>query len=538
MDPELNRSFGLSIRDENSVSSRAEMAWEDFAFSAGAPDNTNSPVAVAELLNQSANMTFTPLALYHRMIDLCSFAANDEAGDMAQRLSQLVLNLRPELLADTIKAKTDLSERKRGLNKLADVLSPEALQTITVAAAYVFGRPLSPVLAGLLDKLSREAEELPDPMRQLADRSFRDLFKYVVEAWTAASVDRASAYESLFMGRHTEVSSAHAGRIAPEPQRVLAMALETGAVGSVLWTAVAEISATEDGVRDILTRLKDAPTSSKAAGAVAQKFATPVRLAVLLREDPVDFKAVDGLLARMGDAAVVTLLDAVAEAKTRTTRRAILDRLVAIGPSIGPTVIMRLSADHRWYVQRNMFTVLREAHCVLGDLKLENYTQQGDARVRREAMQLRLADPLDRDRALTSALRDSDVGMLKLGLRAARNVMSDTVAPIVAKRVVESTFPPELRTAALYLLGRSNSALALEALLTFVSGGTTLLGRPRLAPKSAEMLVALGALARGWPTDRRVAPIVALAKASKDPDIVKAVSAGSVIIDEKLTDDE
>jgi hypothetical protein len=158
-------------------------------------------------------------------------------------------------------------------------------------------------------------------------------------------------------------------------------------------------------------------------------------------------------------------------------------------------------------------------------------------------MQLRLADPIDRDRALAAALKDSDVGMLKIGLRAARSALSDTVAPIVSKRVLEATFPAELRTSALYLLGRSNSALALEALLQFVSGGTTLLGRQKLAEKSPEMLIALSGLARGWPNDKRVAALIALAKASKDPDIAKAVAAGATpaapaAVEEKLTDDE
>jgi hypothetical protein len=69
--------------------------------------------------------------------------------------------------------------------------------------------------------------------------------------------------------------------------------------------------------------------------------------------------------------------------------------------------------------------------------------------------------------------------------------------------------------------------LALEALLRFVMGGTSLWGKPKLAPKSPEMLIALSGLARAWPNERRASVLIALAQESKDPDIAKAVTAGA-----------
>ena len=541
MDFELNRSFGLSIREEGSFSSRSELAWEDFAIASGADDNDpRDGRSVAGLLNRGANLTFAPSDIYRRLVELTGFALGPDPGDIKDRLSELTAGLNQELLAQAIKSEQNLILRQRGLNKISDVVDPAAILALTRATAEAFSRPLSPVLLTLLEKLSREARELEPPLREIADHSFRDLYKEAVETWVALSTDHNVVdKKNLPYDRAPSVPGIPASRVAPRPEHVFSLALETGAVGTVLWNAVDQMTESDEGVRRILAMLKDAPRNSQSAALVAQKFATPDRLGMLLREEPVDFKAVDGLLAGMGVRATVPLLDALADAGTRTTRRGILDRLARIGPDVGTEVIMRLKSDERWYVQRNMFTVLREAKCDLKDVPLERYTNQGDARVRREAMQLRLADPLDRDKALTAALRSTDAGMMKIGLRAARVMMSDGVAPVLSKRVVEPDFPAELRGPALHVLARANSTVTLDAFLKFASSGTSLLGKPKLAAKSPEMLAALGGLARRWPTEKRAARIIEMAKASKDPDIINAV-AGDVrpAFEEVNVDDE
>ncbi|MGQ0561030.1 MAG: hypothetical protein ACT443_04055 [Gemmatimonadota bacterium] len=491
-------------------------------------------------LSMRANPSFAPADLFRRIADLAAVAKGPDAGATGGRLSELLPQLRPELLAEAIKAETNITQRKRVLGNLSDVVSPDALLVVCKAAAHAYERPLSPVLAALLDKLCREANELPGTIRVLADHSYRDLFRNMLDAWSAHSVDSVSTgFDALFGDPQAAEPLLQAGSVTPEPERVLSLAFETGATGSLVWGAVAAVSETQDGVRRILDMLKRAPASSRAASTIAQQFANPVRLTTLLHEDPVDFEAVDTLLSHMGEGAAAALLDALAEAKSRTIRRGLLDRLGALGPNVGPLVITRLNSDDRWYVQRNMLTVLREAKCSLSGVALEKYTAHADARVRREATQLQFNDPAERDRALAAALRDTDVGMLKFGLRAARASMPESVVPILARRVVDPAFPPEFRAAALNLLARSNSMLALEALLRFAMGGTTLLGKPKLAPKSSEMLIALAGLARAWPNERRAAPLIALARESKDPEIARAAAAGAPpALDEKDVDDD
>jgi hypothetical protein len=139
-------------------------------------------------------------------------------------------------------------------------------------------------------------------------------------------------------------------------------------------------------------------------------------------------------------------------------------------------------------------------------------------------MQLQFNDPAQRDRAVTNALKETDPQIVKVALQAARQALPDAAIPVLAKRALEPDFPNEYRVPALQLLGRSASILALEPLLRFAMSGTTLLGKPKLAAKSPEMLIALGGLARNWSTDRRVAPLLAAARASKDREIKSAAS--------------
>lgn len=445
-------------------------------------------------------------------------------------LSAEVMQLSTAQLSSVVGTESNITLRKRFLQSAGEVATPAALLALTQAAAHAFTRPLSPPLDSLLRKLAREAAELPETIRPQADRSFRDLFKQIVDTWSVGSLDTsASTFETLFEEQRSEMSPA--GSAAPEADRVVQFAFESGALGNVVWNAIAQMG-DSGGVRRLLDMLKHAPPGSRAADAVAQQFANPTRLTMLLQEDPVDFGAIDALVARMGEGAATALLDGIAEAKSRETRRSLLERIVGLGPNVCGLVTERLRKDERWFVQRNMLTILRELKCPIAQLPLDKFLGHTDPRVRREAMQLQFSDPLQRDRALITALRETDSQIVKVALQACRGGLPEAAVPILAKRVIENDFPPEFRPAALQLIGRSNSILALEALLRFAMGGTTLLGKPKLASKSPEMLISLSALARAWPNDRRAAPLLAAARDSKDRAVASAATPARVATSE------
>jgi hypothetical protein len=517
----------LTVRDEP-TSERADQVWREFAaVTAGYIEaEMPNPTAIARAINGHGNPMLSTADLFRQVGELASSAAGNDPGHNPARLSAVLNEIDLQYFAESVKSQTNISHRKQVLHAIAKAATPQAIVRTVEAAAYSYGHPFSEVMKALLSKLAREAVELREPLRAAADQSYRDLFKHMVNTWSAGSITiEATSFDSYFNDDASQTTMDSSGSVTPEPERVLQVAFETGAIGNLVWNMVAKISADTAGERRILDMLKDAPADSRSARVVGDQFANPARLARLLTEDPVDFGTVDTLLAFMKATAISTLVDAVAESKSRVTRRGVLDRLASLGADVGPLVINRLQDDKRWYVQRNMLTVLREAKCAFDKVAVEEYTRHDDPRVRREAVQLLLTDPIRRDKALIGALRDSDPSMLKVGLREARNSMPESAVPLLAKRVIEPEFPPQFRTSALQLLARSNSVLALEALLRFAMTGTTLLGKPKLAPKSPEMLMALGGLARAWPNERRVTGLLSSARDSKDPDIIAAANA-------------
>jgi hypothetical protein len=450
---------------------------------------------------------------------------NTSLSDVAS-LSQLVLTTPQPRLAEALRTQEHITQRKLLIQDAVEGITPKAVLALTHAAGVAYNQPVSAPLNSLLTKLAREAETLPEPERVHADQSFRSLAREIVEAWSADTLDLgASDFQSLFETEYDPLRS-KAGSAAPEPQRVLQMAFETGALGKTVWTAVTALGE-QAGTAAMLEMLKRVPSGNRAADAVGHQLANPMRVTLLLQADPVDFALLDALLPRMGDAAPGVLLENIIESRNSDVRRGLLERMSQFGEQVIPLVVERLKRDERWYVQRNMLAILRDLKAPISLITIEKYLTHSDHRVRREAMLLQFQDPAQRARALVVALKENEYPTLKLALQAARQGCPEVAVPVLAKRVVDPQFPADFRPVALQLLARTRSAFALDALLHFVAAGTTLLGKPKLAAKSPEMLIALSGLARNFAADARVAPLLATAAESKDRDIAGAASRGS-----------
>lgn len=474
------------------------------------------PAALADRLNGSQNRTAAALALAGTLRLLADGAGPSER----QPVSEVLQRLDSRLFAAALKDGLDLTERRRMIRGAIPVLSPGAVLALAMALASAHDVVVSEPLAALLRKLAREAESGAAEERRAADESFRTLIAHVTDVWLARVLSAVgTGFDDMFQQAVAPAASAS----TLEPERVLQVALEANTVGNAVWDAV-KVMVEADRVHDLLQLLKVAPAGNKATQMIAEQIASPTRLAQLLRADSVDFEAIDALTAHMGIAAAEVMLAELVESKSRTTRRALLDRLTKYGPALAPLVVERLN-DRRWFVVRNMIALLRDANCPLDRVPVDTFVQHEDGRVRREAYQLLFRDPVARDRALCAALRDDDKNVLRAALQHARGKLPDAGVPILAKRVVDGEFPPEFRVISLHLLGRTSSILALDALLAWVHGGKTLLGKPKLAPKSPEMLAALAALARSWAHDRRAAALIGVALKSDDDQIVAAAQA-------------
>jgi len=315
----------------------------------------------------------------------------------------------------------------------------------------------------------------------------------------------------------TRVDDTIAWRHAPEPERLVQMSLEAGAVGPGVYRACGTmIDRGRLGV--LLDLLEAAPEGTTTADELWGRAVSPETLHWLLATEPVDFATVDRVLPRLGERAADPLLDALASAQERATRRGLLDRLKRLGPVLGPSITARL-ADERWYVQRNLLTVLEELPQLPAGFSVLPWLSHADPRVRLETFKIVVQAPLDLDRVITQALGDSGHRVTRIALIASLQ----GVPPLALARIIgiatSRQGTQDLRLLAIRVLGAARTPEAFEELVKLVDGGRTLLGKRKLLPRSRELVAAIAALATGWRAHPRTLELLALAAVSDDADV-------------------
>jgi hypothetical protein len=243
-----------------------------------------------------------------------------------------------------------------------------------------------------------------------------------------------------------------------------------------------------------------------------------------LQRDNIDFQALDRILDRTDPAATAPLLmQVLIDSELRNTRMGVFKRLATMQLSLLEPMIVRNLEDARWYVRRNMLALLNEMGVYSAAVSPAAFVRYGDPRVRREALQLWMRSPHERDRALLVALADQDERALRIAVVEAKNGCPENAVPLIARRTLEP-LPTDLRVQLLQLLRGQRHAVALDALMRRASSGRSLLGRFKLAPKSPEALAALGVLAATWSDESKVAPLLARARKADDADIRSAAN--------------
>jgi len=379
----------------------------------------------------------------------------------------------------------------------------------------------------MLSKLAAHAEQGTPQARTLADSALRDQVRGLLTGWDLADPNPEAYGQAL-----QRLSQAGPGLAAPaqqmhapEPDRVVKISLEADAVGPNVWRACATMVDT-GRLAELVGLLEEASPDIKATQELWERAVSTDSLRWLLVHEPVDFATVDRLLPRLGERAADPLLDTLAEAEVRATRRAVLDRLKGLGPALGPNITGRLG-DERWYVKRNLLTLLDELPKLPAGFSALQWLSHEDARVRLEAFKLGLKAPEERDRAIIQALADPEPRLTRMALIAARQGIPARAVPRVIALANNRQIPWELRLQAIRVLGGSRSPHAVEVLLAMTDGGRTLLRRPKLPPKSPELLAALSALATGWGVEPRATAVLARAALSSDPEIRAATDPTS-----------
>ena len=455
-------------------------------------------------------------------------AGGAEAVALRRRTSKLVGALQPETLRRLIEMGGDSAQRTKFAIDATHGLAVDAVLEIVRAMADASHKTVSDPLVRMLSKLAAHAEQGTGAARPQADEALREQVHDLLTGWTLEDPNPDPYARALQRMASTSMGTAPKSvdeNHNAEPVRLLQTGLEVGVLGPGAWRAVGRL-VEGDGVAALVDVLERAPPNGADLAPVWERVTSPETVRRLAAQDPPDFGTLDRLLPRLRVPAFESLLDALATSQSRTTRRGLLDRLARAPRDVAPAVASRLGAEQPWYVVRNLLIVLDTLPALPEGFTAAPFAAHADARVRREALKLALKVPAERERALIGALRDTDPRTARLALSAALDNCPPLVVPLVVAVARDGTTASELRVLAIKVLGRTRHPAALAALLSLTDGGNTWRGRPKLPSRSIELVAAVMALAAGWSRDARARAVLALAAASKDPDVRNAGDPG------------
>ena len=453
-----------------------------------------------------------------------------ETEALRRRASRLVKDLRPETLRRILEMGGDIGQRAAFVLDSTQGMSAEAALDVVKAAAAAGGQTISHGLLRMLSKLAAHTDEATSMAQPMAGEGLREQIERLLSDWTLEDPNPESHRQLL---QQFAIAARGAGRAATgrsleghDSLRIVQMSLESGASGPLVDRAVDEAVAlgqTAALVGLVLAPPKGAEVATKE---VLARMVQPSNLSALLTSEPLDIESLDSLLPFKTPEGYEGVLDALASAQSRATRRKLLDRLAKAPCDLSAAVVARLK-DERWYVQRNMLLLLERFGRVPEGVSIAEWTNHEDPRIRSEAIRLQLTLPDERDEAIRTALWDVDPRVVRVGLAAIAQTCEPDVANQVAHLAVARDLDEEIRLTAIAVLGRISDPSALEALVSLADGGRTLFGRQRLAAKTPLLVAVIRSLAGRWSVDKRAAAMVALAAATSDPELVEAARPAS-----------
>lgn len=445
-----------------------------------------------------------------------------ESSGLRRRVSDLVSSLDRGTLGRLLAMGGDAGQRRRFLLSASEGMTVDAVVDLVEAAGNAGDETVSHSLLRVLQKLALHAERGGGRRRTIADESIRDQIRALVRGWSLRDPNPGAygkALQRMSLAAPVFVASSEA-QFTPEPRRLVEMGLELDTVGEPVQRAVDALVDRGElpWVLETL-RFAYAPT---AVDALRRRVASSTQIAQVLATEPIDWTMLDELIAAVNVEAADPLLDALADADAASTRRALIDRLTALGPGIEPAILKRLD-DPRWYVVRNLVGLVAELPQLPARFDPWVFLKHADGRVRREAMRLLLRDPATRDRAVVAGLRDADDHMVRLALTAAAERCPDGAVSLIVTRAISGTNTDQ-RLTAIRVLGGTPDSSARAALLQLTAPRKGMFGEKPPA-RTPEYLAALAALQR-HADDPRVAAVLAQAQRSRDAEVARAARGG------------
>lgn len=481
-----------------------------------------------------------------------------EAIELQKRISDLVKGLTPETLRMLVQMGGDLAQRKQFLLNASQGMTVDAVLDLVQAAASQGMQTISHSMMRLFAKLSKYAEQDPDPVRRAnAESQVREQMSKLISEWKLEDPNPTAYGKVLQKMARSRAKSGSEQYTECEPERLIQMGLELGISGPRVENALDEMLALAR-LEQVLNLLDQAPDAEFAASVWQYLDAKGIVWAALT-EAHLDFAVLERITRRKGLSAVDPILDAAERADSRTRER-LLDTILELGDDIGPFVLRRLEGT-RPELRRDLFLLLGKLGNLPEGFDASKFLLHTEAAVRREAVRLLLKFLETREQAIIAGVTDTDERAVYYGLQAAQDGgCPPRAVEVIRQRVQVGELDSALTTLAIRVLaaaesgagpvlqgaGRTSQMLravtaddnpsktaaanrkTMDWLVSHVAKRSRFFRKWELLPKSPEMLAALGALAAYWTQDPDVQEILNIAIKTNDPELKKAMGAQRV----------
>jgi len=365
----------------------------------------------------------------------------------------------------------------------------------------------------LLSKLAQHADQNGESVRRRieADRSLREAVGRLMSEWTLDDPN-PEAYRAVLesVSRAVPGAAPSVDVTACEPERLIQMGLEIGALGAQVLRAVDQL--VSEGRLGALLDMLDTTPDRDVAEKVWRHLTGRDTLRDLLRADRVDFALIERMVRHAGISAPRLLLDAIDASEDGRTRERLFDILAKLGGSTAGELVVRRLDTARPALQRELIAFLGRLAAMPDGDDLRSYCKHPDPSVRREAVKLLLRQEALRDETLLTALTDSDERTVYLAMHAAHERCPKGAVEILRARVERGELTSALRVLAIRVVASTKTPATLDWLRRRVMTQTKWLRRPKLLPATPEVLAALSAIKAGWRDDPSAAAVLALAK--------------------------
>jgi hypothetical protein len=446
-------------------------------------------------------------------------AEGPEAAGLQRRVSHLVGSLKQSTLERLLEMGGDKVQRRKFLLDASQGITVDAVLDIVKAASAAEGQTVSHSMLRMLSKLAHHPSANATGMRGKTDPSIRDVMRRLIDDWSLDDPNPEAyrqALENMSSLRNLSdkaSNGAHATDV--EPERMIQIAIEIGAMGPQVHMAMEDLARTGK-IETLLDLVERAPS----VGASAPVWDFLVEEGVfesLLSQQRYDMPLITRFARKLGPAAAPSLLAAatrIEEAKTRAQFYDLLQTVKDVGARVAEALPVAPPA-----VQRELLALLGKLDTLPSGFSPHAYLESEEPLVRREAVRLLLKNPSERDETIVSALSDPDDRVVFAGLSAAQDKCPALGINLIKQRVDRGELDSQLRTMGIRIVAQRKNADALEWLLPYVLTETNWARRPKLRPSSPEMLAALSMIASHWRNDPGAETVLKLAAQSRDPEV-------------------